>query len=196
MLFIDNDHSLQLVGLTDPSDHSYVIAATVEATLLDGSQTGSEVSGGAWPLELGYVDPSPDDIGGDVATPTVVKSTRGWDLTVTVGATTALSLAAGRIVRVLHSGQFWRLVRIASGSAAADVVLHLEPFVWPDDEDEPTAVAATAGEIVEIVDGVYSGVMDKAVAIVEDKEYFAKITSVETGLDGAWYVPLRAGYRS
>jgi YD repeat-containing protein len=196
MLYIDNDHSLQVIGLMDESDHSYLNAATVEATLLAGSETGSEVDGEVWPLTLGYLDPSPDTVGGDAVTPTTVKSISGWDITVTVGGTTALALTSGRLVRVLHADHVWRLVRDAAGAITEDVVLHLEPVVWPDDEDEPLAVQATRGEIFEIVDGTYSAVMDKAVAIQDEGEYFAKITSDEGGLDGAWYVPVSAGYRS
>lgn len=196
MLFIDNDHSLQLIGLEDSSTKAFLVAATVELTLLADSETGSEVSGVVWPVTLGYVDPSADDIGGEAANPTTVKSVRGQDMTVTVGATTALSLSAGRFIRVLHSEHFWRLIRDASAAADDEVVLHLEPIAWPADEDEPTAVVGTTGEIVEIIDGSYSGIMDKAVLLVDGKDYFAKIVADEGDLDGAWYLPLSAQYRS
>lgn len=196
MLFIDNDHSLQLIGLKNSSTHAYFVAATVELTLLAGSETGSEVAGLSWPMALTYVDPSADDIGGETANPTTVKSVRGWDMTVTVGATNALSISAGRFIRVLHSEHFWRVVRAAAGAADADVVLHLEPITWPEDEDEPTAALGTTGEIVEVVDGSYSGVMDKAVTLADGEDYIAKIIADESGLDGAWYLPLSAQYRS
>jgi hypothetical protein len=196
VLFIDNDHSLQLVGLKNASTHAYLVAATVELTLLAGSETGAEVPGVVWPVALGYVDPSADDIGGEAANPTTVKSVRGWDMTVTVGATTPLSLSAGRFIHVLHSDYFWRVIRAATGAADADVELHLEPVTWPGDEDEPTAALGTTGEIVEIIDGTYSGIMDKAVTLTDGEDYVAKIIADESDLDGAWYLPLSAQYRS
>jgi hypothetical protein len=195
-ILIDNDHNLQLIGLQNDTSLAYLVAATVQGTLLADSPAGSEVSGETWPISMTYVDPSGDSVGGDAASPTVVKSVSGFDMTVTVGATNALALSVGRYLRVLHSEYFWRVARAASGAADSDVQIHLEPVAWPPDVDEPTGVVAVLGEVLEIADGTYSAVMDKAVQLTEGELYFAKIEAAESGLDGTWYVELEAGYRS
>lgn len=45
-------------------------------------------------------------------------------------------------------------------------------------------------------DGVYRGVVDKALAISERVTYFAEITAASSGRDGFWRIPLTAAYRT
>ncbi len=53
VMFEDNDMLVEVDGLQDSSDDSYLNAATVTATLKD--ENGAEVSGQSMPITLGYV---------------------------------------------------------------------------------------------------------------------------------------------
>jgi hypothetical protein len=51
-LYISNDTQIDVTGLSNADDSSYLNTATVTATLKDAS--GAEVSGVSWPLTLSY----------------------------------------------------------------------------------------------------------------------------------------------
>ncbi len=200
LYFGSNDHSLQLIGLRNSSTHAYDNGATVQGRVLDGPE-GAEIGGLTWPLVMPYVDPLTDTVGGEASGPTVVKSVSELDLTVTVGTTTALALAAGRYVRVLHSALYWRVIVAASGAVGADVVLHLEPVSWPIPSGQteltamPIEVTGTIGEIVEIIDGTYSATLDKALLVVKGQTYYPEVTAVSGSLDGQFLLKVKGVYR-
>jgi len=51
-IYISNDTQIDVSGLQNAADSSYLNSATVTATLKD--QSGTEVSGVSWPLTLSY----------------------------------------------------------------------------------------------------------------------------------------------
>ena len=54
VMFVDNDMLVEVKGLQDSSDDTFLNAATVTAVLLD--ETGTQVTGGSpQPISLGYV---------------------------------------------------------------------------------------------------------------------------------------------
>lgn len=57
--FVANTNLLELSGLQDAIDDSYINDATVTATLKDSA--GADVGGITWPLTLAYVDGSDGD---------------------------------------------------------------------------------------------------------------------------------------
>jgi hypothetical protein len=199
--YLENDHSIELLGLRKSTDRSFVNDGTVTCTIYESDKT-TEVGGLVFPLAMGYVNPGSNTVGGEPANPTVVKSCSKWNMEVTVGATNNLDLPAGSFIQVLHSEIIWRVIRAATGNAATDAVLHLEPYEWPVGDDEeveeakPTAVSETVGEIVELVDGIYRATLDKALSITDRKFYYAKVTVTEPGgLDGSFLLKAKAAYR-
>lgn len=197
----DNDHSIQLLALMNEATQLYDNGATVTCEGVLSSLGGTSIGGLSFPVAMGYVNPSPDTVGGEAGGETVVESVSGFDITVTVGTTNALSLTAGRFLRVLHSGIFWVLNEDASGIAGATVVLHLEPVSWPIGSGQteatarPTEAEGTVGEIVEILDGVYSATLDKALLTVKGTKYWAQVKAVSGLLDGEWLLPVKGAYR-
>ena len=63
-LYISNDTQIDVTGLQNASDSSYLNSATVTATLKDSA--GSEVSGVSWPLTLSYVASSDGNYSGTI----------------------------------------------------------------------------------------------------------------------------------
>lgn len=59
IIYIDNDNVIELIGLKDVTQDTFVNDASVTVTLLDSS--GDEVSGQAWPFILVYVSGSDGD---------------------------------------------------------------------------------------------------------------------------------------
>ncbi len=59
VLFYLNDMLIELVGLQNAADDSYINDATVVITLVDSE--GTEVSGEVWPLSMPYVAASDGD---------------------------------------------------------------------------------------------------------------------------------------
>jgi hypothetical protein len=193
MLYIENDHALYLVNLRSGDDYSFINGATVNANVLADPTDASPITGGG-PVTLSYVDPSPDTVGGTTASPTVVASTSKMDLTVTVGSTTGLDLSAGRLLQVMHDTTIWKVRRDVAAAADASATIHLEPFYWT--AAKPSKVKATAGEIVEIVDGTYKGTLDKAVSLEAGVTYYVKTEATAPGsVDGTWVEELEAVYR-
>ena len=191
-LLIGNDHLLYLTGLRDARDYSFVLTATVSASVLD-AKGGSMISGGG-PVSLALVSIGTDDIGGTAASPTTVKSVDGFDAVVTVGPTTALDLSAGRLLRVLHDPQVWKLRRDASGAADSDVTLHLEPFIW-EGRTRPRKLKLVEGEVIEIEDGTYVGTLDAAFSVEDGETYWIDYVADEGGRDGAFGEEVDAEYR-
>jgi hypothetical protein len=191
-LLIGNDHLLYLTGTRDAQDYSFVLTATVSATVLD-AKGGSAITGGG-PISLSLVSIGTDDIGGTPASPTTIKSTDGFDVVVTVGATNALDLSAGRLLRALHDPNVWKLRLDAAGAVDADVTLHLEPFIWGG-RTRPRKLKLVEGEVIEIEDGTYVGILDKAFDAEDGKTYNVKYTAEDSGRDGQWDEEVDAEYR-
>ena len=63
-IYISNDTQIDVTGLQNAADSSYLNAATVTATLKDSA--GSEVSGVSWPLTLSYVASSDGNYSGTI----------------------------------------------------------------------------------------------------------------------------------
>lgn len=194
MILISNDNVLRLLGLRSSEDLSFIEDATVTARLLDAIG-GTEISGQSWPLSMPVVDLSARSVGGDSTTPTVITASKGLDVTVTVGATNGLDLAAGNFVWVLHKESYiWRVRLSKTASAdATGVVLHLDPFDWPEGEDEPKSVGGK-GEVLELVQGVYKGNLDDALLLTTGTKYFAEISvnAPTQGLQSKFYRRLKA----
>jgi hypothetical protein len=51
--FVANTNLLELIGLQNATDGSFIDGATVTATIVDAS--GAELSGQSWPLALAYI---------------------------------------------------------------------------------------------------------------------------------------------
>lgn len=192
-LYLGNDHVLYLLGLRAEADWTWEVGATVSASVLD-EPGGSTITGGG-PVSMAYQGLSTDTIGGTTADPTVVKSTSKMDLEVSVGATTGLSLSAGRFLYVMHDiATIWRVRRDVTITAGTDGWIHLEPFQWPG--AKPTKVKATTGELVEILDGVYKGTLDAAFSAEAGVTYYVEFTvTAPGGLDAKWYEEAVAAYR-
>jgi hypothetical protein len=195
----DNDHSLQLIGLMNEATQAYENGATVQGRILDGP-AGTEIAGLTFPLTMTYVDPTTDTVGGEAGGETIIKSVSGSDLIVTVGTTNNLTLAAGRFIRALHSDVVWRVVLAATGTATQDATIHVDPVIWPQNSSENASKPGNmenliVGEVIEIVDGTYSGTLDKALQIVKGTTYYAEVTAVAGALDGQWLQKLKGAYR-
>lgn len=174
-IFLDNDNLLQMIGLRDVSDINPISNASVEVTLLAGSENGSPVAPTTWPLPMPYVPVGTDTAGGAVlTTPTVVKGFSGMDLTVTVGAGSDLSLSRGQVVSVLHDPNAYRVALPVTGIAESDVKIHLEPYVWTG-RRPPTKVKTTIGEIFGVVDGKYAATLQDDLELTKDAEYWAQV---------------------
>ena len=206
-IYLGNDNTLRLVGLRNDADFSFINDATVTCTLRvadeDGVlEDGTEVTG-AVDLAMGYVDPGADDVGGTAASPTVVASVSNLDLTVTVGATTALSLSAGTALEILHKGsiadpitEVWRVARDVSAAADDTAVIHLMPFVYSS-ETEPTEIEAIAGEPVMICNGIYACTLQNTLDLTKGTTYYAEISVDATSetLQATFYEKLKGAYR-
>jgi len=194
MLYLDNDHTLYLVGLRSAEDYSFITTATVTANVLAAEGDASPITGGG-PVTLSAINLGSDAIGGTATTPTVVKSYSKFDLEVTVGAGSALELSAGRLIAAFHNETIWKVRKDASILAGADGWIHLEPFRYSG--SRPTKAKMTTGEEIEIVDGSYSGTLDKAVALADGTTYFVEYTVLNAGTqDGSWVEEAVAGYRA
>jgi hypothetical protein len=194
-LLIGNDHVLYFVGLRRDDDFSFLTGKTVSASVVTDEEGLTVVTNGG-PVSLSDINIGADDIGGTAASPTVVKSVDGRNVVVTVGGTNALALTAGRLIRVIHDPQVWRVRLAAAGAAESDVTIHLEPFIY-DGNTVPRKVKMTVGEIMEIEDGSYSGSLDKAFEVEAGTSYWVKYTvDAGSGLDGEWVEEVTAAYRS
>ena len=201
MFLIENDLNLYLLGLHNPETMGFINSATVEGTLLEGKADGAEVTG-SWPLSMPNVDVAGagETVGGEAGGETVVKTSVGRDVTVTVGSTNALSLSAGTIVEFPHDPSTkWRLAVAASAAADADVKLHLQPLIWDkeEDEDEPEAVPASGiGEPIILTEGIYKGVLESTLPLTERTRYTAKVVATEGAVVGTFYYQAKAAYRT
>jgi hypothetical protein len=179
-IYISNDHELVLMGLRRSDTKEFLAATSVEGRLL-ASEGGAEISGQSWPLTMDYVDPTPDTVGGDSSGYTIVSDVEKFDITVTVGANVSLALAAGRLVRVLHQTEVYRMLLPASGAPGETISLHVEPAFW--ERRKPSSVKARDGEPIEMVDGVYSGTLEDTLAIADGETYFAEVKADDSGVD-------------
>ncbi len=191
-LLIENDHLLYLTGLRDAKDYSFVTTATVAASVLD-AEDGSAITGGG-PVTLSLIVIGVDSVGGEPGGGTTIKSVDGFDAVVTVGTTNGLDLSAGRLLRVLHDSNVWKLRLDASGAVGDDVTLHLEPFYWTSRE-RPRKLKLVEGEILEIEDGSYVGTLDAAFVAEDGEPYFVKYSAIEGGREGSWVEEVEAEYR-
>ncbi len=198
-IIISSDNVLRLVGLRRDQDFAFQTSATVEATLYtkapeENPVTADEVQdGNSWPAAMAYRDPLTRGFGGDATTPSTIKSTSGFNATMTVGATNALSLFAGDFVWVFHQEEYiWRVRSAASVAADGSGAVHLQPFLWPAGEAEPTSFNGVKGERMEIADGTYEVTLTDALTLTNKDKYWAKIKAVSGGSTHHLWVQLKA----
>ena len=60
-LYVGNDNLLEVTGLKNQAEDTYLNAATVTVTLIDPTASPQEVAGETWPLSLAYVSGSDGD---------------------------------------------------------------------------------------------------------------------------------------
>ena len=180
-LEIGSDNMLRVLALRNSETLAFINDATVTATLLDAIG-GTEQTVQTWPLTLNYRDVSASDVGGEAALRTLVKSVDGnFDLTLTVGSTNNLTLAAGDFVWFYHwEYLIWQVRGAITANAGADVTLHVIPFLAATDK-LPTKVSPKfVGEPIELVDGTYQGLLQDTLVLVDGTKYVATVDIDDT----------------
>jgi len=192
-LWLGNDNALWLIGLQSATDESFVLDATVTGQLRQGDPAGSIVASSS--ISLSIVSNGSDSVGGTPTSPTIVKSVSAFAVTVTVGATNALALAAGRFLRFAGKDEVWRLELAAAGAAGTAVKLYLEHGAWSG-ELPSDSVEVELGDALVLLAGNYKGILPSTLVLTDGETYYSEVTAVSPSVGTARFLErLRARYR-